>query len=176
MRRLISLVMACAVALLPTVVPAWAQISGADLMVAARAVGFIQNLGPGTVPVGIVYDDRSAQSEQQAHEIEALMGDGLRVANLVLKPTLLPLNAVGKSGAKLFFLTEGVGAAAQQMARASRERKIPCVTFDLDQVRAGNCTMGIRTQPRIEIIVNRKAADASGTDFTTIFRIMITEI
>jgi hypothetical protein len=36
--------------------------------------------------------------------------------------------------------------------------------------------MGVRTQPRVEILVNRAAAAATGMAFSEAFRVMITEL
>ncbi len=156
-------------------VPGAAAITQNELMVAARAIGFIEGLRSGPIVVGIVYAPQVAQSLQQARELQALLGNGLRVGNVILKPIMLPLGEASRSDVGLFFLTEGVGAGSQEIGRVSRSRKIPCVTFDIPQVRAGTCTLGVRTNPRIEILVNRAAATASATEFSGVFRIMITE-
>jgi hypothetical protein len=50
------------------------------------------------------------------------------------------------------------------------------VTTDLNQVRDGVCLMGVRSSPKVQIVVNRAAANASGITFATVFRVMITEI
>lgn len=176
MRRWISAATASALALTLAISPALAQLTHTDLLVLARAVGFIENFHPGAIQVGIVFSPGSAQSEQQAREVASLMESGLRVGNLVLKPTLVPLGRTQRANVALFFLTQGVGAQARELAGVSRVRKIPCVTFDIAQVRNGSCTMGVRTHPKIEVLVNRAAAEASGTEFAAVFRIMITEI
>jgi hypothetical protein len=36
--------------------------------------------------------------------------------------------------------------------------------------------MGIRSAPKVQIVVNRAAAKDSGVAFATVFRVMITEI
>lgn len=163
--------------LVPMAASARAQeVTQADLMVAARTIGFIQNLPHGTVTVGIVYDPGVAQSEQRAREIDALFGDGLRSGNFLLKPVLLPLNKLQNITPDLYFLTEGADTAAAQVSRASRARKIPCITFDLEKVRNGTCTIGVRAKPRIQIIVNHAAAEASHTELSAVFRFMITEL
>jgi hypothetical protein len=43
-------------------------------------------------------------------------------------------------------------------------------------VHNGACAVGVRSQPRIEVIVNRAAAAASGIVLSAVFRMMITEI
>ena len=173
-RRLKSSLMALALAF--AAIPAAAEVTQTDMLVAGRAIGFIDNLPRGDVRVAIVYDPDVAQSSQQASEINGLMGDGMRIGSRTLRPVLLPVGQVGSAGAGLYFLTEGVGAKAGAVARASRQRKIPCITFDLSQVRNGNCAMGVQSQPRIEVFVNHAAADASGIVLAAVFRIMITEI
>jgi hypothetical protein len=167
---------ALALAVLLAAGTARAEITETDILVAGRAIGFIETLPRGDVHVGIVYEPGNAQSAQQAHELVALMGPGLRVGNLVLTPSLLPLDQVGRAGVDLFFLAQGVGPDAEKVRAASRARKIPCITFDIAQVRKGTCTMGVRVRPKITVFVNRAAADASGTDLSAVFRMMITEI
>lgn len=155
---------------------AWPQVTDTEFLVAARAIGFIDSLHPGALNVGIVYTPRNAQSEQQARELAAFMGEGRRVGNFTLKPVLLPIDQISTRGVGLFLLTDGVGQDAKQVASVSHARKLPCLTYDLAQVRAGNCTIGVRTEPRIEVLVNRASAAASGTEFAAVFRMMITEI
>jgi hypothetical protein len=170
----------CAIALAMFVVclarPAAAQVTSADLQIAARAIGFIQNLHSSPLDVEIVYDPKNPQSQQQAQQLAGLFGDGLHVGNLLLRPVVTPLDRIGSSNADLYFLTAGMGNAAQRVGQASRQRQVPCITFDLAQVRAGTCTMGVQARPRISVIVNRAAAEASHTEFSAVFRIMITEI
>lgn len=155
---------------------AWSQVSETDLLVAGRAIGFIDSLRPGTLSVGVVYAPGNAQSEQQARELAALLGDGRRIGSFTLKPVMLPVDRLNSQRVALYFLTDGVGAEAAKVGTASRTRKIPCITYDLSQVRAGACTMGVRTHPRIEVLVNHAAAEASGTQFAAVFRMLITEI
>lgn len=145
-------------------------------MVAGRALGFLDNLGRGEVRVGVVYDPAVAQSAQQARGLEAGMDGGLRIGNHTLRPVMVPIGQVSGARVDVFFMTVGLGAEGSAIGRVSRARKISCITFDLDQVRNGNCAMGVRAQPKIEVLVNRAAAAASGMELATVFRVMITEI
>lgn len=165
---------AAAIAL--SVTPASAEITQTDMLVAGRAIGFINNLPHGEVRVGIVYDPAIAQSSQQATELNALMRNGLRIGDLTLVPVMLSIGKFDNSSVGLFFLTEGMGNAAAKVGSASHARKISCITFDLGQVRNGTCAIGVQSRPRIEVTVNRAAADASGTALSAVFRMMITEI
>ena len=177
MKRVRSIALAIGVSVGALTLPANAQITQTDLLVAGRALGFIDSLKRNsTVRVGIVYDPAVAKSAQQAAELDAILADGLRVGGLDLRPAMVPLDKLESAGIEAFLLTEGLGAAASRVARVSRARKTPCITFDLAQVRNGNCAMGVSARPKVEVFVNRAAADATGMDLAAVFRIMITEI
>lgn len=156
--------------------PAGAEVSDTTLLVAARALSFLQHPLQGEVIVGIVYQPLNAQSLLEAKHLDALMADGFRAGQLVLRSRLIPLDELQGSNVGLYFLTSQLGPAATALAQLDRSRKIPCVTTDIDQVKDGNCAMGVRALPRVEILVNRAAAAASGMTFSEAFRVMITEL
>jgi hypothetical protein len=49
------------------------------------------------------------------------------------------------------------------------------LSSDLDCARRGKCTVGIASDPRVEVIVNSEQARASGIQFSEAFRMMVTE-
>jgi hypothetical protein len=156
--------------------PLAAEITPTDLQVAGRALGFMTKPLSGDVNVGLIYAPDSRLSVQEAQSLQSRMSNALKIGNSVLKPLLVPMNEVSRVNVGLFFLTPGTGTEADTLARIARAKHIPCITTDVAQVTAGRCAVGIRSQPRIEIIVNRVAAAATGVSFPTVFRMMITEI
>jgi hypothetical protein len=156
--------------------PASAEVSDTTLLVAARALSFLQHPPQGEVIVGIVYQPGNSQSALEARQLNAAMEYGFRAGTLVLRPRLIRLEDLASSGVGLYFLTSDLGNAAVSLAQLNRSRHIPCVTVDLAQVRDGNCAMGVRALPRVEILVNRAAAAATGMTFSEAFRVMITEL
>jgi hypothetical protein len=68
------------------------------------------------------------------------------------------------------------GAASAPVIEASRAQHALCVTADLAAVRAGTCTMAIHSDGRVEIYINRQAANGAGLTFATAFRIMVHEL
>lgn len=177
MSRARSSALAAAFLVAALTLPANAQVTETDLLIAGRALGFIDSLRHNSdVHVGIVYDPAIARSMQQATTFNSATANGLRIGSLVLKPVMVPIASLGSGRVEAFFLTDGLGTEAAKVARASRTRKIPCITFDIAQVRNGNCAMGVRSRPKVEVFVNRAAATATGLDLATVFRMMITEI
>ncbi|HEY6925218.1 MAG TPA: hypothetical protein VI653_17215 [Steroidobacteraceae bacterium] len=174
MRGWLAYVMVVCMVLCPALT--LAQTSGTDLQVAARALSFLNHPPSGTLTVGIVYVPDNVRSVEEATLIRSLLVEGLRVGNLTLRPQLVRMSEVNEATVQLFFLTAGVGADAEILAEAAHKRHLLCVTTDIPQVLSGRCALGVRSQPKVEIIVNRALAATSGIGFSTVFRVMITEI
>ena len=150
-------------------------VSLSDLEIAVRALGFTNNPPTGNLSIGIVYADSIPNTVNEAHELQNILGDGLQVGNLYLKPVMVPLNDVDNANVGLFFLTRGMGKDGERVLSASNQKHILCVTTDATQVIKGRCALGIISHPKIEILVNRTAAANSGITFSSVFSMMITE-
>jgi hypothetical protein len=156
--------------------PAWAEVTANDMQIAGRALSFLQKPLTGEVILGIVYAPEIPQSVREAENLLSVLGARLKVGNIVLKPALVKLDEAARADVGLLFLAPGVGTDAKKVAEVIRTRRIPCITTDIAQVRAGFCTMGITSRPKVEILVNRVSAASSAIAFSAVFRIMITEI
>jgi len=167
-----SVLLASLLAIVGAAAPLGAEVTPTDLQIAARALSFMEKPLTGVLRVGIVYAPDSPRSRRQAEDIEKLLGAGLKSGNVEMRPTLVSLADVGHANVDFYFMTEFVGSNPALALLKNR----PCVTTDLEQVRSGTCLMGVRSSPRVEIVVNRAAAQESGISFATIFRVMITEI
>lgn len=153
-----------------------AAMTESDLQVAGRVLSFMESPPTGTVRVGIVYAPGNPQSLADAVRLQQMLGSGFRAGNLVLQPVLVKIDEVASADVGLFFLADGVGSAAAPLRGVSSTSRRPCITDDLDEVRAGICAIGVRSLPRVEILVNRAAAANSGITFSTAFRMLITEL
>ncbi|MES2219043.1 MAG: hypothetical protein V4501_11605 [Pseudomonadota bacterium] len=155
--------------------PAQASVELKDLEVAVRALGFTNNPPTGKLNIGIVYSPNVSSSVQEAENLQKLLGGGLQVGNLFLKPIMIKINEADNADVGLFFLTQGVGIDGRKLLPASNKKPIVCITTDISQVIAGACVLGVKSHPKVEILVNRAAAAKSGTKFATAFNMMITE-
>jgi len=162
--------------LIASALPAEAAFDETNLRVAARVLGFMERPPSGIVRAGIVYAPDNPRSAADAASLQALLGDGLRVGNVTLQGKLVRINEAAGADVALFLLADDTGGAASRLAEVARAEHKPCITTDLAQVRAGTCAIGVRSQPRVEILVNSAAAAASGVQFSTAFRILITEM
>ena len=69
--------------------PTAAEVSDTTLLIAARALSFLQHPLQGEVVVGIVYQPGSPQSALEARQLDAMMEDGFRAGTLVLRSRLV---------------------------------------------------------------------------------------
>jgi hypothetical protein len=164
-------------ALIAVPAPARADVTAKDVQVMARALGFTEKPPTGEVNIAIVFAPGNPQSAKEATDLQAMLGSGLKAGNLTLKPVMVKIDELGSAGdVAAFLLTEGVGADAAKVGEATKAKQKPCLTVDMAQVQSGACVMGIKSEPKVEIVVNKASAAASGISFGAAFRMMITEL
>jgi hypothetical protein len=150
-----------------------ASLSPRDVQVLGRALAFLQP-PPASGELAVVYAAGNAASKQDAEAIAAEIGEGLHVGGAVLRPRLVASAALAAEGfAVAITAADANGPAIRAAIDAKRAL---CVTADLAAVEAGSCTMAIRSEPRVEIVVNHAVAVASDVEFVAAFRMMIREI
>jgi hypothetical protein len=153
-------------------VPARAEFAAKDAQVMARVMGFMDQPPPASVKLGIVYD---AGTQKQAEALMAQLGGSLAAGKFTLVPTLVKIGDVGSAGVNAVVVMAGTGGASK-VADITKSKKIPCFTGDRALVQSGACLVGINTDPKVEILLNKNLAASSGISFGAAFKMMITEI
>lgn len=146
-----------------------------DLQVLARALGFLERPPAGTAEVGVVYPQQSAAARDEATRIAASFGEGIRAGNLVVRPRLVTVEGVASVPVAALLLTEAAVPHAAAIAGAVAGRSVLTIASDRSLIDSGSVVMVVRGEPRVEILVNRTAAQAAGINFAAAFRMMIQE-
>jgi hypothetical protein len=155
---------------------ALAQSEARNLQVLARTLGFMDPPMKGRLRVGILYDPASTAAHRDASALSDLFAGGLRTGGLTLEARLVPIGEANKADVDLFLLSRGNGDRAAALVSVLKSRKLPCLSSDLEQVRAGHCTIGLQSAPRVEIFLNTRLATDSNLAFASVFRMMIKEL
>lgn len=158
--------------------PALADIGLKDVQVVAKTLGFTSPPLSGSVKVAIVFDPALPQSQKDADALQGILGTGLAAGAATLVPVMVPMAQFdsGIDGVGFVFVTGGMSSHYERIFTSAKGKKLLSVSHDVACVQAGRCVMGIKSDPKVEIIVNKAAAEASSVGFAPAFRMMISEI
>ncbi len=147
-----------------------------DLKIGIHVIDFVINAPPGRVGLGIVYDARIRESQEDAQTILASLASAELHLPGGLKPALIEIHDLdGSADLRAVIVADRMKANYDQLADYGRRRHTLVISSDLDCARAGKCTVGIASAPRVEVIVSTQQAQASDIQFSEAFRMMVTE-
>ena len=147
-----------------------ASLSPRDVLIMAKAIGFLEPPPSGAVTVAIAYDPADPASKQDADTIAGYFGEGLKAGSAILKPKVVEAGQLGGGG--FIAVVAAGGAKIAQVAAAAQALHITCITADTAAVVAGQCVMSVKSEPKVEIQINRAAATSSGVAFGSAFLLM----
>lgn len=156
--------------------PALAASSPRDLQLLAQTIGFLRDPPTGTIEVGIVYPPGSTVGRDEAEQIAREFQGGVHAGSVTLLPRIVtPGTAKHDPALKVLILTTAALPEAGSLAEAMAGRGVLTTAFGPAAVRSDALVMAIRSEPHVEIYLNRAAAQTTGTEFSTAFRMMIQE-
>lgn len=158
--------------------PTLAETTAKDVQVAAKTFGFTVPPLSGSVAVAIVFDAANADSQKDADALKGILGSGLKVGSATLTPVMVPVGQVDSAlgDAKVAFVTAGLAAQHEKIFAVTKAKKILSVSTDAACVQSARCVMGVKSEPKVEILINKAAAEASSVSFAPAFRMMISEL
>jgi hypothetical protein len=143
------------------------------LQIIAKALGFLDPAPPGGT-VAVIYEHTVAGSKQDAEAIALLFGNGLASGSGTVNGRAIDAGALGDgTGYIAIIVAEG---ADNTGANPAAPRRLLSITAADALVRSGRCVMAVHSEPRVEIIVNRAAAQAAGIGFTAAFGMLVHQI
>jgi hypothetical protein len=150
-----------------------ASLTSRDLQIIAKALGFLDPAPPGG-SVAVVYEHTVAGSKDDAEAIVRLFGEGLDSGGGKITGRAIDAGLLGNGTGYIAIIM--AAGAEDQGAVSARPRGLLSITAADGLVRSGRCVMAVHSEPRVEIIVNRAAAQAAGVGFTAAFGMLVHEI
>jgi hypothetical protein len=148
-------------------------ISLKDVQTVIRAIGFLENTAADGSVIGIIYNPDNSNSTKSAHDIESLI---MREGGS-LHPRLVPVSDISQlQGVSYAFVTDGLEAYYDKLGAKIRSNKILSFTLDRSCLDHNCCAVYINSKDRVEIVVNKAAADAVEAHFKPVFLMMVTVI
>lgn len=146
-----------------------------DIVIAGRALTFLENGPTGKVVMGVVFDPSKPASVAEKNAVMAAIGGGLGAGAVTLTGKPIEAgDAGGLAGVGALYVTTGASGAA--VVGAAKGKKIITIGSDVSCATSGACVMSVSGDPKVEIVVSRSAAAAVGAVFKAAFRMMIREV
>lgn len=158
-------------------VPVWGGATTLkDVKIGIHVIDFVTNAPSGRAGIGIVYDPRAKESLEDAQLIlESLSSSSLHLA-AGFKAVMIDIRDIEEaSSLRAVIVADRMKPYYDTLADYGRRTRTLVLSSDLDCARAGKCTVGIASNPRVEVIVSSQQAQASGIQFSEAFRMMVTE-
>lgn len=153
-----------------------ADVSLADLRVAARSLGFLQN-GPRNtgLTIGVVYAPGVSESrllaQQTAERLRALPGPG----DTDLRADVIALNDLSNYSGRLdaLFVLPGITADTGALMNTARRKHLLVMSNDPACLDQRACMLMVRDSGRAEIVLDSGLAQSAGVTFSSIFAMMV---
>ena len=159
--------------------PSWAsraEFSAKDAQVLGRTMSFVGDGITGVAVVGIAFAADSPASRREAEAIRAVVGDELLTGRVRLRTRLVPLNQLATvDGIDALLVTSGLVASTAVLAGVARRLSIPTLSTDMACVEVADCVVGFSSDPTVQIVIDRGAADRAGVSFVQAFRMLVRE-
>jgi hypothetical protein len=172
--HLVALVFVCVWAGLPrSAVPAFGPKDGQIL---GRTLGFVGDGMTGPAVVGIVFVPANAASRQEAELIQAVIGDDLPAGRVSLRGRLVTIEQLADvTGIHALYITGGLAAETERIFAAAQRLHVPTISADIGCVQSDACVIGFSSEPTVQIVIDRSAAERTGVRFLQAFRMLVRE-
>jgi len=152
------------------------EFSPKDGQVLGRTLGFVGDGMSGIAVVGIVFAPTNPASRQEAELILAVIGDDMPAGRVQLRGRLVPLGQLSDViGIQALYVTEGLAGSMDLVFGAAQRLHVPTISADIGCVQSGACVVGFSSEPTVQIIIDRGAAERTGARFQRAFRMLVRE-
>ena len=154
--------------------PSWAarsEFSPKDAQVLGRTMGFVGDGMTGGAVGGGGFAADAPAARREADAVRAVVGDELPTGRVKLRTRLVPVDQLSTvNGIDALFITSNMAGSTALIAGAAQRLRIPTLSTDM-----ANCVVGFSSQPTVQIVIDRGAADRAGVRFMQAFRMLVRE-
>jgi hypothetical protein len=148
-----------------------ASLSGRDVQIIVKALGFLEPAPQGGL-VAVIYAPGNTASRADANAIVSLFGTSLLSNGGSVTARAIDAASFGDGAAYVAII---LAAGMENAGTTPLRHGLLSITAADDLVKSGRCVMAVHSQPRVDITVNRAAAQAAGVGFTAAFGMLVHE-
>lgn len=155
---------------------AFGEFSAKDGQVLGRTLGFVGDGMTGVAVVGIVVAPANPASQRDAEVIRAVIGDDLPAGRVRLQVRLIAVDQLaGVGGVAALYVTTGLAGSMATISSAAQRLHVPTISAGLSCVQTDGCVVGFSTEPTVQILIDKAAAERTGVHFMQAFRMLVRE-
>jgi len=155
---------------------ALAEFSAKNGQVLGRTLGFVGDGMTGTAIVGVVFTQGDLASQRDADLIQAVIGDGLAAGRVRLWARLVATDQLATvTGLNALYVPSGFSGRMDPVSGTAQRLHIPTLSADLACVQSDTCVVGFSSEPTVQIVIDRAAAERAGVHFVQAFRMLVKE-
>ena len=100
----------------------------------------------------------------------------MQAGRVRLRSRLVPVGQMSDViGIHALYVTGGLAGSMDAVWAAAQRLHIPTISADIGCVQSGACIVGFSSEPTVQIIIDRGAAERSGVRFLQAFRMLVRE-
>jgi hypothetical protein len=149
------------------------DVTVADLQGVARALAFLDGLPhDGAISIGIVYGAAgTVQARRAAELVNGVPGPN----GTKFQPTLIPVETLSEASGPLnvLFLMPGVFGSAPAIIEFARRHHLLTVSDDANCLETHCCVLMVRSEGRVEVVLDTALADAVSAHFPSVFMMLV---
>ena len=145
------------------------------LKIIAQAVGFVKDRDYKDVDMLVVFSPQDQQSVEDAERLLGTVGTGFSFGKVRINARKATVDEALHALPDLYLFQGGVADLGRLYTHAAQNKILTFSTYDDTCMQNDQCVLFIKTSPRVDIFLNRKAASDSGVKFDAAFRLMVKE-
>jgi len=147
-----------------------------EVQIGVRVVDFLADPPPPGSFLAVIFDSHNKESQDDARNIMTWLSPGSVGGKTSLLPVMVDVHNLDEvQGVRVAFVASATETGYVAILEFARKHAVVTISSELSCVRAGICTVGIASTPRVEVLVNRHVSETSGVTFTEAFRMLVTE-
>lgn len=148
-----------------------------DVSVIRQILNFLKPKPGNPFYIAIMYNPTEKQSQDDSIQLKNIINNGSKIHDLNIIAEAVSINNLKElKNYNAIIMGKDVSNYYSNIFQAVSEYKLISFTNDLKCVENSLCTLYIETNPSIEIVLNKSAAQKSSISFTSTIVMMVMEI
>ena len=147
------------------------------MLISVRTLGFLKNPPEGLSDFAVIYDPANPDSTRDKTAVYDAIDGGTPIGPAIIRTAPIPVTELHRiKNYRYILITSGIDSYIPKIRQMIQGSGIVTITTNLNYVASGDCVLGVSSDPKVQVLLNRNAASDAAVSFSTSFRMMIQEM